>query len=485
MMFYLLFINVYLLFDDVLSVIYRCLGKGTQKYRDYWALFADNFLILQTITNLINRKIDFLSTNYKQNKRMKRIITYSIIALLQASVAFAQTSASLAQTPVVPAKTSSKPKLQKREKYEWQGEIPTYVETLKKELTYPMAWGNSSIKNFKKWKKAARAKVFECMMTPPKAAAAWNMEVLGEEQRDGYKAQKIAFNINAYSRITAYLLIPDGKGPFPTVNALHDHGAHLFIGKEKMVRPFFTPEEQDAPAKQALCQEILDDADAWARQLYDNQYVGDYLAKHGYVVFSADAPMWGERGRKEGVDRNKYDLIAGNMMMLGRDLSAFMTYDDISSTEFLASLPMVDAKRIGCVGCSMGAYRSWMLSALSDRIKAGASICWMITTDAQLTRRFGRKENGGFANCIPGLRQYLDYPHIASLACPKPMLFINGTKDKLFPVPGVKDAFAEMYKVWKSQGADNLLDTELWDIPHSCGLKAQEKMLEFLDKNLK
>ena len=430
---------------------------------------------------------------------MKRIITYSIIALLQASVAFAQ--------------VSQKPKLQKREKYEWEGEIPTYVEQLKKELTYPMAWGNSPIRNFKKWKKAARAKVFECMMTPPKAAAAWDMEVLGEEQRDGYKAQKIAFNINAYSRITAYLLIPDGEaekilnaeagknsnaevglqlsaqnkkaGKFPAVVALHDHGAHLFIGKEKMIRPFFTLEEKDSPTKQALCQEILDDADAWVNQLYEGQYVGDYLAKHGYVVFSADAPMWGERGRKEGVDRNKYDLIAGNMMMLGRDLSAFMTYDDISSTEFLASLPMVDAKRIGCVGCSMGAYRSWMLSALSDRIKAGASVCWMITTDAQLTRRFGRKENGGFANCIPGLRQYLDYPHIASLACPKPMLFINGTKDKLFPVPGVEDAFAEMHQVWKSQGADNLLDTELWEIPHSCGLKAQEKMLEFLDKNLK
>ena len=480
---------------------------------------------------------------------MKKIITYSIIALLQASVALAQTSVSLAKTP-------SKPKLQKREKYEWQGEIPTYVETLKKELTYPMAWGNSPIRNFKKWKKVARAKVLECMMTPPKAAAAWDMEVLGEEQRDGYKAQKIAFNINAYSRITAYLLIPDGEdgkilnaqagknsnaevglqlsaqnkkaGKFPAVVALHDHGAHLFIGKEKMIRPFFTKEEwgenkdiseakteaqnerkeaqgerkgelkenkeestanikgeNERRKKQALCQEILDDADAWVNQLYEGQYVGDYLAKHGYVVLSVDAPMWGERGRKEGVDRNKYDLIAGNMMMLGRDLSAFMTYDDMASTDFLASLPMVDAKRIGCVGCSMGAYRSWMLSVLSDRIRVGASICWMITTDAQLTRRFGRKENGGFANCFPGLRQYLDYPHIASLACPKPMLFINGTKDKLFPVPGVKDAFAEMHKVWKSQGVDNLLDTELWDIPHSCGLKAQEKMLEFLDKNLK
>ena len=188
---------------------------------------------------------------------MKRIITYSIIALLQASVA-------LAQTPVSLAQTSPKPKLQKREKYEWQGEIPTYVETLKKELTYPMAWGNSSIRNFKKWKKTARAKVFECMMTPPKAAAAWDMEVLGEEQRDGYKAQKIAFNINAYSRITAYLLIPDSEygknskaedgfllsaqnkkaGKFPAVVALHDHGAHLFIGKEKMIRPFFIASEE-------------------------------------------------------------------------------------------------------------------------------------------------------------------------------------------------------------------------------------------------
>lgn len=409
---------------------------------------------------------------------MKRIITYSIIALLQASVAFAQ--------------VSQKPKLQKREKYEWEGEIPTYVEQLKNELTYPMAWGNSPIKNFKKWKKTASAKVFECMMTPPKVAAAWDMEVLGEEQRDGYKAQKIAFNINAYSRITAYLLIPDGgAGRFPAVVALHDHGAHLFIGKEKMIRPFFiASEEQDADGKisekkKAANQEVLDDADAWVNQLYEGQYVGDYLAKHGYVVLSIDAPMWGERGRKEGVDRNKYDLIAGNMMMLGRDLSAFMTYDDISSTEFLASLPMVDANRIGCAGCSMGAYRSWMLSALSDRIKVGASVCWMITTDAQLTRRYGRKENGGFANCIPGLRQYLDYPHIASLACPKPMLFINGTKDKLFPVPGVKDAFRQMHEVWRSQKADERLDTEIWDIPHSCGIKAQAKILEFLDQYLK
>ena len=420
---------------------------------------------------------------------MKRNMTYKIAALLffslpWASVGVCAQSATSSQSP-------QKQKVQKRETYEWEGEIPTYVEQLKQELTYPMAWGNSPIKNFSKWKKMARDKVFECMMTPPKAATSWDMQVLEEEQRDGYKAQKIAFNINAYSRITAYLLIPDEREKYPAVNLLHDHGAHLFIGKEKMIRPFGVLSAKNAvldsisDKEKAIAQEVLEDADAWVKQLYEGQYLGDYLAKHGYVVFSMDAPMWGERGRKEGVDRNKYDLIAGNMMMLGRDLSAFMTYDDIASTDFLASLPMVDANRIGCAGCSMGAYRSWMLSALSDRIKVGASVCWMIATDAQLTRRFGRKENGGFANCIPGLRQYLDYPHIASLACPKPMLFINGSKDHLFPILGVEDAFRQMHEVWRSQKADERLDTEIWDIPHSCGIKAQAKILEFLDQYLK
>ena len=362
---------------------------------------------------------------------------------------------------------------QKRENYEFYKNFPKYADQLIADLNYPWAWGNSKIKNFKKWKKAAREKVFECMLTPPPAPDSYDMKVLAEEQRDGYKARKIEFNLSKYYRVTALMLIPNGQGPFPAVNALHDHGAHLFIGKEKMIRPFDVSDE------------VVKDADAWAANLYEGQYVGDYLAKHGYVVFSADAPLWGERGRAEGVDRNKYDIIAGNMMMYGIDLSAYMTYDDIRSTDFLATLSEVDANRIGCMGCSMGAYRAWMLSALSDRIKAGASVCWMVTTDVQMTWKYGRSENGGFANCFPGLRRWMDYPHIASLACPNPMLFISGKQDKLFPVPGVEKAFQQMHDVWKSQRSDDKLITELWDIPHSCGLKAQERVLQFFEQYLK
>jgi len=41
-----------------------------------------------------------------------------------------------------------------------------------------------------------------------------------------------------------------------------------------------------------------------------------------------------------------------------------------------------------------------------------------------------------------------------------------------------------MHEVWQSQHADDRLETELWDIPHSCGLKAQERVLRFLQKHL-
>ena len=65
------------------------------------------------------------------------------------------------------------------------------------------------------------------------------------------------------------------------------------------------------------------------------------------------------------------------------------------------------------------------------------------------------------------------------------MLFINGTKDKLFPIDGVKDAFDIMHGVWRSQGADDKLVTEIWEVPHSCGKGIQAKALEFLDNALK
>lgn len=358
--------------------------------------------------------------------------------------------------------------------YEVTGNMPVFYQQMKQQLTYPLAWGKAEEKDFAKWKAQARHVLAECMQNLQPAPKAYAMEVTDREQRDGYEARKIRFNLSEWSRVPAYLLVPEGKGPFPAIVLLHDHGAHFSIGKEKMVRPFHV-----AP-------EVMEDADQWASQCYDGQYVGDYLARHGYVVLAVDALFWGERGRKEGTSYDAQQALASNFLQMGTSWGAFINVDDMRSAEFLASLPFVDKKRVGSLGFSMGAYRSWMLAALTDVVRASASVCWMNTTEHLMTLTNNQNKGGSaYAMLIPALRRYLDYPHVASIACPKPTLFFNGTRDKLFPIEGVRDAYREMEAVWKSQGASDHLVTKLWDEKHFFNKEMQKETLEFFDRWLK
>lgn len=86
---------------------------------------------------------------------------------------------------------------------------------------------------------------------------------------------------------------------------------------------------------------------------------------------------------------------------------------------------------------------------------------------------------------IPNLRHYLDYPHTASIACPKPALFFNGSKDKLFPIEGVRDAYQTMRTVWDSQHAGDRLVTKIWDEKHFFNKEMQEEVLEFFNKEMR
>ena len=330
----------------------------------------------------------------------------------------------------------------------------------------------------------SRERIFATMQMAPPAPVDYSYEVIASEQRDGYVAQKIAFNINRWERVLAYLLTPDSpaKKDFPAILLLHDHGAHFTIGKEKMVKPF------------GVDSLTLADADDWVAKCYDGVYVGDELAKKGYVVLSTDALFWGDRAPSpmpyEPSERNKqlYDrqqALASNMLQMGTSWGAWITWDDIRSAAFLAHLPMVNPDKVGCLGFSMGSYRSWMLAALSDDIKASASICWMNDTEHLMTIENNQNKGGSaYSMLIPGIRNIADYPQVASLAAPKPALFFNGTRDKLFPVDGVKASYEVMQKAWAEQGAADKLTTKLWDEKHFFNKAQQKEVVEFFEREL-
>jgi len=350
--------------------------------------------------------------------------------------------------------------------------LPTFRDAQVKRMNFPLAYRPEGALDFAAWREKARAAFIESLLTPPQSAP-FEPVVIAREDRGTYEARKVVFNISADSRVLAYLLVPKGDGPFPAILALHDHGAHFSIGKEKVVRPFDEPRERIA------------DAVKWSEKCYGGRFIGDELAKRGYVVFATDALFWSDRGRREGVAYPAQQQLAANMLQLGMSWAGTIVWDDIRSAEFVAGLAEVDPERLGAVGLSMGSNRAWHLAAATDRIRAAVAICWLGTT--QLLMSPGNNQTKGqsaFSMTHPGLRNYLDYADVASIACPKPMLFYNGEKDGLFPVDGVEAAYAKMRHVWESQGAGDKLVTKVWPVPHVFNEAMQQEAFEWLDKYL-
>lgn len=319
------------------------------------------------------------------------------------------------------------------------------------------------------------------------STAAFGMETVISEHRDGYVCSLVEFSTGPDERVRGYLLVPDNASAtdkVPAVIMLHDHGARFDIGKEKLVRPM-APEH------------IVRSAGQWADKYFDGVFFGDLLATRGYAVIAADALYWGERSSpeayewsrlsfgdslnmqkqrirelKQTVYEGQRDIYAG-FEARGECWAEKILKDDTATAELAASLPFVDTSRIYAFGFSMGAHRCWLLSAFCDRIKGGAAVCWMTTKSA-----YDSDNASDLSMRIPSLRDTMDFPDISRLTRPKPMLFINGEDDHLFPKEAVYEAFGRMQSEYAGCPPGTL---RTYFVPggHHCGRAVQDSVISF------
>lgn len=324
--------------------------------------------------------------------------------------------------------------------------LPTFYPALKKQMSYPMSWLSGHYADFAKWRVMARSKLRQSLLTPD-SHHAFNSQIIDTIDRGRYMGYKIAFNLTDESRVLALMLVPKSKGRHAAAILLHDHGAKFDIGKEKMIKPWGDTKK-------------LASAIAWSKRFFTGQFVGDAMAKQGYVVLCVDALGWGDRGPMTYVQQQ---ALASNFFNLGRSLAGNMAYEDMRAFDFLASRPQVDPKRVAIVGFSMGAFRAWQLAALRPQAVATVADSWMGTYQGLMTPGNNvLRGQSAFYMLHPGLPKLLDFPDIAGIFAPKPMLVFNGGKDKLFPHSAVKEAYQKLHQIWKSQHADNRLKTKIW-----------------------
>ncbi|MEO8429632.1 MAG: dienelactone hydrolase family protein [Verrucomicrobiota bacterium] len=348
--------------------------------------------------------------------------------------------------------------------------LPAFHERLAQRMQFPLSWLHGGHGDFDSWRRQAHAKVTECLLAPPPVAP-FAPKVIAEQDRGTYVARTVVFNLTGDSRVLAFLLVPKSAGPHPAVLLLHDHGAKFDIGKEKVIEPWDAKPEKIASARK------------WVEQYYGNRFLGDELAKRGYVCFATDLLNWSDRG---GGGYDGQGPLAANLLQFGMSFAGVIAHEDLRAAEFLATQPEVDPKRIGAMGLSVGGYRTWQIAALSDRIAAGVSVCWMSTRKGLLVAgNNATTSQSAFTLIHPGLANFLDYPDVASIACPKPMMFLCGNRDELFPVATIEEAFAKMRRVWGSQSAGAKLETRLYDAPHEFNATMQDDAFDWLGRQLK
>jgi dienelactone hydrolase len=267
----------------------------------------------------------------------------------------------------------------------------------------------------------------------------------------------------------ALMLLPPGAGPHPAVLLLHDHGSAFAIGKEKVITPW------DDPACAA-------EAAAWQGRLYDGVSLGEALVARGFVVLASDALGWGSR-RGNGYEAQQ--ALAANLMQFGLTLAGVIAAEDAQMARWLARHPAVDALRVGVLGFSFGGYRAWQAAALCPEVAAGVAVSWMSRL-SDLMQPGGNQLRGqsAFAMLHPALGGRLDYPDVAGLAAPKPMLFLSGAEDPHFPRAAAEVAFADLRQIWRASGAASALEAVVTGGAHVFTTTQQERAFAFLEYSL-
>ncbi|MFS8204520.1 dienelactone hydrolase family protein [Streptomyces sp. CWNU-52B] len=354
-----------------------------------------------------------------------------------------------------------------------EGGLPDFHPLLKDELRFPLAWGASPVRDFRAWRRTARSKVEEHLLverdnTPFEPS--YERGEAAEAGGGGYTRESVTLSLTRYERVRGALLTPHGTGPFPAVLLLHDHGSKFDIGKEKLVRPW----DDDTR---------LASAQAWADRYFSGRFVGDELARRGYVVLALDALGWGDRGP---VTYEQQQALASNFFNLGSSLAGLTAREDVRAARFLAGLDRVDRRRVAAVGFSMGAFRAWQTAALSDDIAAAASVCWMTgLKEVMVPGNNILRGQSAYYMLHPGLARHLDFPDVAGIAAPRPMLFFHGAQDALFPEEGVRAAYEKLRAVWRSQRAGERLRTEVWpELGHVFTAPQQDEVFTWLDSVL-
>ncbi len=237
----------------------------------------------------------------------------------------------------------------------------------------------------------------------------------------GLRCWHVSFQSEPDDRVTAWLLMPEGREKTRGPAVICPHSTTQGAGKDR-IAGFAGAKPGDPP----------DPPDT-------SRAYGLELARWGYVTLSIDLLCDGERvpGGLPPYNTQRFYERHPEWSAMGK-----IVWDVMRSIDFLESLDYVDPARIGCVGHSLGGQSTLFSTAFDQRIAAavtnGGTLSWVRDTDhwARPPDPQGRAVHSWVY--MPRFRPYIedpareipaDFEHLMMMAAPRPLLVMSSEEE--------------------------------------------------------
>ncbi len=251
------------------------------------------------------------------------------------------------------------------------------------------------------------------------------------EVRDGYSLEKHYLRAEPGMEIPFYLLLPESASstsPVPLVLTPHGHGRR---GKEVYVGNYENDEEREHSES-------------------GDRDIALQAVEAGYAVIAPDVRGFWEMARQEEMAAGKgssCDELQRRSLMLGRSLIGERVFDMGRLMDYAATRPEIDSTRIAITGNSGGGTVSLFTAALDERISVAVPGSYFCSFEASIL-----SVHHCMCNIVPGIARLVEMSDIAGLIAPRPVLFVNGIEDRIFPFAATQNAFSELQRVYRDAG---------------------------------